>query len=132
MQKRAMLNYRTVAVVGAALLTANCTTMTVRESVLSTRQRVAMVSHPGDGISPPTNLVLFEERPGRYVPVAAGFAQAPVTAFLTGAGAGIALGIGAHGARSRVNTVVQNTGSSSATGGSAAGGNATGGSVISP
>ena len=120
-----------IAIVCAlGLLVAGCNTMTVREAVLSTNQRVAMVSNPGDGVSPPTNVVLFEQRPGRYVPVAAGFAQAPVTAFLTGAGAGIALGIGAHGTRTRVN--VQGTSSARATGGSATGGTGTGGSVTLP
>ena len=57
-----------------------------------------MVSTPGDGVSPPTNVVLLEERRGRYVPVATGYAQAPVTAFLTGTGAGAALGIGNYAA----------------------------------
>ena len=121
-----------IAVVVVSVAVAGCNTMTVREGVLSTRQRVAMVSSPGDGITPPTNLVLFEDRPGRYVPVAAGFAEAPATAFLTGAGAGIAVGLGVRGTRSRVNTVVQGTSSAQSTGGSATGGTATGGSVTLP
>lgn len=114
------------------LFASACNTMTVRESTLSTRQRVAMVSSPGDGVSPPTSVVLFEDRPGRYVPVAAGFAQAPVTSFLAGAGAGIALGIGTHGVKTRVNTSVQGTSSAQSTGGSATGGTGTGGSVTLP
>ncbi len=89
-----------------------------------------MVSSPGDGVSPPTNVVLFEERPGRYVPIAAGFAQAPVTSFLQGAGAGIALGIGTHGVKTKVS--VQGTSSASSTGGTATGGTGTGGSVTLP
>jgi hypothetical protein len=104
--------------------------MTVRETVLSTNQRVAMVSAPGDGVTPPTNLVLFEQRPGRYVPVAAGFAQAPVSAFLEGAAGGIAIGIGAHGVKSKV--TVQGTSSAQSAGGSATGGTGTGGSVTLP
>lgn len=123
---------RLAALCALSLFAAGCNTMTVRESVLSTNQRVAMVSNPGDGVTPPTNLVLFEEQPGRYVPVAAGFAQAPTTAFLTGAGAGIAMGIGLHSARTKVNTIVQGTSSARSMGGSATGGTATGGSVTIP
>lgn len=119
---------RTITACALCLIAAGCNSITVQESVLSTRQRVAMVSTPGDGVSPPTNVVLFEERPGRYVPVAAGFTQAPVTAFLTGAGAGIALGIGASG----VKTKVQGVSSAQSAGGSATGGSATGGSVTTP
>jgi len=55
-----------------------------------------------------------------------------VTAFLTGAGAGIALGIGAHGVKTRVTTSVQGTSSAQSTGGSATGGTGTGGSVTLP
>ena len=91
MRANTMPRCRVIVLVALTFLSAGCNTITVRESVLSTNQRVAMVSSPGDGVSPPTSLVLFEERRGRYVPVAAGFAQAPVTAFLTGTGAGIAL-----------------------------------------
>jgi hypothetical protein len=127
MRADVMLRCRVTALAGLTLLTAGCNSITVREGVLSTNQRIAMVSSPGDGVSPPANLVLFEDRPGRYVPVAAGFAQAPATAFLTGAGAGIAVGIGLHGARSRVNTLVQGASSAQAAGGSATGGTATGG-----
>ncbi len=119
---------RVAIVCALVLMVAGCNTMTVRETVLSTNQRIAMVSNPGDGVSPPTNVVLFERRPGRYTPVAAGFAHAPVTAFLTGAG--VALGIGAHGTRTRVN--VQGTSSARATGGSATGETGTGGSVTLP
>ncbi|KLK94257.1 hypothetical protein AA309_04695 [Microvirga vignae] len=125
MRDKAKLKPRIAAACALCFLATGCNSMTVRESVLSTNQRVAMVSAPGDGVTPPTNLVLFEERPGRYVPVAAGFAQAPVTAFLEGAGAGIATGIGLHGVKSKV--TVQGT--SQATGGSATGGTGTGGSV---
>lgn len=112
------------------IIVSACNSLTVRESALSTRQRIAMVSSPGDGVSPPTNVVLFEERPGRYVPIAAGFAQAPVTSFLQGAGAGIALGIGAHGTKTRVS--VQGTSAAQSSGGSATGGTGTGGSVTTP
>jgi hypothetical protein len=123
---------RIVGICALGFLAAGCNTTTVRESVLSTNQRVAMVSNPGDGVTPPTNLVLFEDRPGRYVPVAAGFAEPPATAFLTGAGAGIATGIGLYGARSRVNTVVQGTSAARATGGTGNGGTGNGGSVTLP
>jgi hypothetical protein len=112
------------------ILAGACNAVSVRETTLSTRQRVAMVSTPGDGVTPPTNVVLFEQRPGRYVPIAAGFAQAPVTSFLQGAGAGIAVGIGAYGAKTKVS--VQGTSSASSTGGTAIGGTGTGGSVTLP
>ncbi len=132
MQPDAPLKPRIAFMCALGLSLAGCNSMTVRETVLSTNQRVAMVSNPGDGVSPPTNLVLFEARPGRYVPVAAGFAQAPVTAFLTGTGAGIALGIGAHGNGTKVTTSVQGTSSARSAGGTATGGTATGGSVTLP
>lgn len=77
-----------------AALLAGCSQMTVHETVLSTNQRLVMVSSPGDGISPPTNVVLLEETPGRLSPVATGFGTAPVPALLTGAVAGIAVGAG--------------------------------------
>src|SRR3954453_20253607 len=120
-----------LAAVGALSLTlAGCNILTVREGVLSTNQRVAMVSSPGDGISPPTNVVLFEDKSGKYVPVSTGYAPAPVTALVAGAGAGIAIGAGTYGAarvaRPAITNVIQRgasaTGSSStatATGGSA-------------
>lgn len=132
MQNKQSSTMRMAAMGALCFLATGCNTMTVREGTLSTRQRIAMVSNPGDGVTPPTNVVLFEERPGRYVPIAAGFAQGPVTAFLTGAGAGIALGIGTHGTRTRINTSVQGTSSAQSTGGSATGGTATGGSVTIP
>lgn len=120
-----------VAIAGLSVLTSACNGLTVQEAALSTRQRIAMVSSAGDGVSPPTTLVLMEDRPGRYVPIATGFAQAPVTAFVAGAGAGIALGIGTYGAgragRTTVNSVIQASPSSHSTGGSATGGSATGG-----
>jgi len=127
-----MMRHGIVILSALAFLT-GCNTMTVREGVLSTNQRVAMVSSPGDGISPPTSVVLFEHRRGRYVPVATGFGQAPVPAFLTGAGAGIAVGLGAYAGRARnnVSNVFQGSASSQATGGSATGGTATGGSATS-
>src|SRR5215218_1671065 len=53
-----------------------------------------MVSTLATGWSPPTNAVFYEGRRGQFVPVAAGFGQAPVPAFLNGAGAGIAIGLG--------------------------------------
>ncbi|MBB3017154.1 hypothetical protein FHR70_000194 [Microvirga lupini] len=130
MPAEALPKSRIALVCALSLLAVACNTMTVRESVLSTNQRVAMVSNPGDGVTPPTNVVLFESRPGRYEPVAAGFAQAPVTAFVDQAGAGIALGIGAHGTRTKVN--VQGTSSAQSAGGSATGGTGTGGSVTLP
>ena len=121
-------------VLAFSLLGAGCNSMTVREGVLSTNQRVAVVSTPGDGFSPPTSLVLLENRPGRFVPVATGFAPPPVTSFLAGAGAGIALGVGTYGAARVARPVVSNVvqgGSALATGGSATGGSATGGSAVS-
>jgi len=130
MRDRAEKTARIVTACAFCLLIGACNSVTVRETTLSTRQRVAMVSSPGDGISPPTNVVLFEERPGRYTPIAAGFAQAPVTSFLQGAGAGIALGIGAHGTKTKVS--VQGTSSARSTGGTATGGTGTGGSVALP
>jgi hypothetical protein len=130
MHDQAKSRWRIVAICTLSLAVSACNTMSVRETVLSTNQRVAMVSAPGDGLTPPTNLVLFEQRPGRYVPVAAGFAQAPVTAFLEGAGAGIAIGIGTHGVKSKV--TVQGTSSAQSTGGSATGGTGNGGSVTVP
>jgi hypothetical protein len=66
----------------------------VREALLSTNQRIVMVSHPGDGVTPPTNVVLLEQSPGKYVPVATGFGTAPIPALLTGGVAGIAVGTG--------------------------------------
>lgn len=130
MQIAENLRLQTVTACALCLLAAGCNNITVQESVLSTRQRVAMISSPGDGISPPTNVVLFEEHPGRYVPIAAGFTQAPVTAFLTGAGAGIALGIGASGVKTKVQGV--SSAASHSSGGSATGGTGTGGSVTLP
>ncbi|MDQ4060030.1 MAG: hypothetical protein M3145_02855, partial [Pseudomonadota bacterium] len=71
-----------------------------------------MVSSPGDGASPQTNLVLLEGPTGQYVPVSTGFAQTPATAFIAGAGAGIAIAAGQYGAakalRPSVTNVVQN------------------------
>ena len=141
------MRYHHTAALGAlGLLLAGCNTMTVRETVLSTNQRVAMVSNPGDGVTPPTNLVLLEGKPGHFVPVAAGFGQAPATAILTGSAGGIAIGAGAYGAarvvRAPVTNVVQGGASAQANGGNltstivggnslatATGGTATGGSV---
>lgn len=106
---------------------AGCNTLTVREGVLSTNQRVAMVSNPGDGVSPPTSLVLVETHPGRFSPVATGFGQAPVTAFVAGAGAGIALGAGTYAAGRAIRPSTIAVTGASAAGGSATGGSATGG-----
>jgi hypothetical protein len=121
-----IMKYRIAALGALGLLTAGCNTVTVREELLSTNQRVAMVSSPGDGVSPPTSVVLFEHRRGQYVPVATGFTQAPVTAFFDGAGAGIALGAGVYGAarvaKPSTVSVVQSGGSATASGGSATGG----------
>jgi hypothetical protein len=112
-----------------SLLVAGCNTITVRETVLSTNQRVAMVSAPGDGITPPTNVVLLEQQRGRYTPVATGFAQAPVTAFVAGAGAGIALGAGNYAAGRATRPSNISVVGSSAQGGAAQGGSAQGGAV---
>ena len=95
-----------VAVSALGLVLAGCNTMTVREATLSTSQRVAMVSSPGDGASPPTNLVLLEGPTGQYVPVSTGFAQAPATAFIAGAGAGIAIAAGQYGAAKSLSLTV--------------------------
>jgi hypothetical protein len=86
------------ALAACGVLLANCAQVKVSEVVLSTNQKVAMVSTPGDSVSPPANLVLLANRHGQYVPVATGFGQAPVPAFLNGAGAGIAVGAGIYGA----------------------------------
>ena len=111
----------TVKMMSVSLLglsAAACNNIQVREAVLSTKQRVAMVSTPGDGISPPTNAVFYEGRRGHFVPVAAGFGQAPVPAFLNGAGAGIAVGIGNYaGAKALKADQVNVNNSATATGG---------------
>jgi hypothetical protein len=112
---------RIIKLTGAVLvglsLTA-CNHLSVQEAVLSTKQRVAMVSTSGDGVSPPTNAVFYEGRRGQFVPVATGFGQAPVPAFLNGAGAGIAIGLGNYaGARALRPDNVNVSQSATATGG---------------
>jgi hypothetical protein len=77
---------------GLALVAGGCNGLTVREATLSNQQKVAMVSTTGDGVSPPATLVLLESERGQYAPVSTGFAQAPVSAALAGAGAGVAIG----------------------------------------
>jgi len=95
---RGVMRYQNAALAALGVLVAGCAQVNVSEAVLSTNQKVAMVSTPGDSISPPTNLVLLSDRHGQYAPVATGFGQAPVPAFLSGAGAGIAVGAGIYGA----------------------------------
>src|SRR5215210_4399277 len=92
--------FTAMCVLGLAL--AGCNTVTVNEGVLSTNQRVALVSSPGDGVTPPTAVVFFEDRRGQFTPVASGFAQAPVTAVVSGLGAGIAVGTGNFAAASAI------------------------------
>lgn len=121
------MSRRLVLLVGLCAALAGCNTLTVREGVLSTNQRVAMVSNPGDGVTPPTNVVLLEKHPGRFSPIATGFAQAPVTAFVAGAGSGIALGVGNYAAGRAIRPSTISVVGSSAAGGSATGGSATGG-----
>lgn len=119
------------------LALASCNSLTVREATLSNSQEVAMVSTPGDGVSPPTNLVLMKDARGRFVPISTGYAQAPVTALLAGALAGAAVGGGMAGAaalRRPDSTGVSVTalGGSGGTGGIATGigGTAIGGTAI--
>src|SRR4029077_10936911 len=82
------------ALAACGFLVAGCAQINVSEAVLSTNQKVAMVSTPGDSVSPPANLVLLANPHGQYVPVATGFGPAPVPALLNGAGAGAAIGEG--------------------------------------
>jgi hypothetical protein len=89
---------RNAALAACGMLVAGCAQVKVSEAVLSTNQKVAMVSTPGDSVSPPTNLVLLANPHGQYVPVATGFGPAPVPALLNGAGAGVAVGAGIYGA----------------------------------
>jgi hypothetical protein len=104
----------TLAVLGA--LVAGCAQLNASETILSTNQKVAMISTPGDSVSPPTTLVLFAEKNGQYAPVATGFGQAPVPAFLAGAGSGIAVASGIYGAAKVAKPQVTNI-SSTNTGG---------------
>jgi len=106
--------YVVLATVG--VLIAGCAQVRVSEAVLSTNQKVAMVSTPGDSVSPPTNLVLLADRHGQYAPVATGFGQAPIPAFLAGAGAGIAIGAGTYAAAKVVRPQVTNISSSNSGG----------------
>jgi hypothetical protein len=105
--------YQSAAIAALGVLVAGCAQINVSETVLSTDQKVAMVSTPGDSVSPPTNLVLLSDRDGRYVPVATGFGQAPVPAFLAGAGAGIAVGAGILGAAKTTKSQVTNVSNNS-------------------
>jgi hypothetical protein len=106
--------YQSAALAALGVLVAGCAQVTVSEAVLSTNQKVAMVSTPGDSVSPPTNLVLLADRHGQYAPVATGFGQAPVPAFLAGAGAGIAVGAGIYGAAKVAKPQVTNISNTSA------------------
>lgn len=122
---------RGAAVAGAGLFLCACNGLTVREATLSNNQTVAMVSTPGDGVSPPTNVVLIKDRHGNFVPVSTGYAQAPVTALFAGAMAGVAVGGGLAGAaalRKPDNVNAFSSGSTSfstSSGGTAIGGSAT-------
>ena len=89
-----------IFVMAGAVMLAGCfdRTLTVSEGRLSTNQRIAMVSSSGNGVSPPTNLVMYEAAPGHMVPVSTGFAQAPVTALMEGVGAAATLGAWNYGA----------------------------------
>ena len=118
------MTYRFAALGIVGLLIASCNTLTVRETVLSTSQKIATVSNPGDGVTPPTTLVLLENGTGQYVPVSTGFAQAPITAFVAGAGSGIAIGTGLASARPAVTNVSQVQSGSSAQATDGAGGTA--------
>lgn len=82
---------------------AGCSSLMVEEAYLSSNQRVAVVTSRGDGIAPPTTMVLLEGQPGKYStlqPVATGFGQAPITAAVAGIGAATAGAVGYyHGQR---------------------------------
>jgi pheromone shutdown protein TraB len=67
--------------------------VTVTETALSTNQQLAIVDYSGNGLTAPTTVVLLKDRRGKYAPIGTGFAQAPVTAILTGAAAGTAAGL---------------------------------------
>lgn len=116
------MRYQSAALAALGVLVAGCAQVNVSEAVLSTNQKVAMVSTPGDSVSPPTNLVLLSDRHGQYTPVATGFGQAPVPAFLSGAGAGVAVGAGIYGAAKVAKPQVTNI-SSTNTGGNTNGTN---------
>jgi hypothetical protein len=118
------MRYQSTALAALGVLVAGCAQVQVNvsEAVLSTNQKVAMVSTPGDSVSPPTNLVLLSDRHGQYTPVATGFGQAPVPAFLSGAGAGVAVGAGIYGAAKVAKPQVTNI-SSTNTGGNTNGTN---------
>ena len=88
--------FQNAALAACGMLVAGCAQVNVSEAVLSTNQKVAMVSTPGDSVSPPTNLVLLANPHGQYVPLATGFGPAPVPALLNGAGAGAAIGAGIY------------------------------------
>jgi hypothetical protein len=108
--------FHNAALAACGVLIAGCAQVNVSEAVLSTNQKVAMDSTPGDSVSPPANLVLLANSHGQYVPVATGFGQAPVPALLNGAGAGIAVGAGIYGAAKVAKPPVTNV-SNTVTGG---------------
>lgn len=85
---------RFAAVGGLALLLAGCNHMVVEENVGPGDRRIATIYNGGDGITPQTNIVFFEHRPGHFVPVYTAFSDGPVTSLLTGAGGAIAAAVG--------------------------------------
>jgi hypothetical protein len=111
-----------VCVAGALLAGCN----TIQEHTLSTRQRIVTINNAGDGVSPPTTVVLLERRRGVYEPIYGGHTAAPVTAFVAGAGAGIATGIGLASVRPSRTIVTQSGASARATGGAGGAGGAGG------
>jgi hypothetical protein len=138
---------RTLGIAALCTVLGGCTAINVRETTLSTNQKVAIVSSPGDGVSPPSSTVLVASRHGQFVPVSTGYAQAPVTAALSGAVGGMAIGAGNYAAArvlrptqvNQVQTGGNVTGatassqgaSANASGGTGFGGSAFGGSTSS-
>jgi hypothetical protein len=51
--------FQNAALAACGMLVAGCAQVNVSEAVLSTNQKVAMVSTPGDSVSPPANLILL-------------------------------------------------------------------------
>ena len=117
------MRHQCVVLATLGVLIAGCAQVRVSEAVLSTNQKVAMVSTPGNSVSPPTNLVLLADRHGQYAPIATGFGQAPIPAFLAGAGAGIAVGAGTYAAAKVAKPQVTNISSSNTGGTSTSSGN---------
>ena len=90
---------RILGIVALGATLGGCAAINVHETTLSTNQKVAIVSSPGDGVSPPSSTILVAGRSGQFVPVSTGYAQAPVTAAISGATAGIAIGAGNYAGR---------------------------------